>query len=207
MVKHLSGKTVIEETTEGMASRLLLSSLTAVCVLVGFPVCGSANAQNTANENAIDHAALASLRSQLTNLEQLPLLPETPFSLTADSTQISSTELSEPSFAWIRDQSDERYNSSPRLVEQWSAYTTSQGIRYVSMSSSTKMSGSSSATSDATVSWCSLASRRKTIAISFAFFIAVTLPIAWMNSAHRAHFLEWLRAVPFALEAPIIALR
>lgn len=115
----------------------LLSGVT-VCVCVGGLIgSGGAIAQDAAqaavSENPIDREALEALRSQLTNLDQLPLLPSNSNSLDADSTRLSSTELSEPSFAWIRDQTEERYYNRTLfvgLVERWSAYTN-QGLRYV----------------------------------------------------------------------------
>ena len=117
-------------------NRLLSGVTVGVCVggLIGS---GGAIAQDAAqaavSENPIDREALEALRSQLTNLDQLPLLPSNSNSLDADSTRLSSTELSAPRFAWIRAQTEDRYYNRTLLVglvERWSAYTN-QGLRYV----------------------------------------------------------------------------
>lgn len=87
--------------------------------------------EGIADERSIvDERSLDFVRSQLTNLDLLPLLPTDPSLLDAASDQLSPTELSAPSFSWIRDQLDERYDSRT-LIQQWRAYTTPSGISYV----------------------------------------------------------------------------
>ncbi|MEL7331716.1 MAG: hypothetical protein AAFN12_05680 [Cyanobacteria bacterium J06560_2] len=75
--------------------------------------------------------SLREVRSQLTNLDQLPLfLPELRGGLTAADDQLSSTQTSDPSFSWIRDQVGSRLGSVT-FIEQWKAYETHEGLRYV----------------------------------------------------------------------------
>ncbi|MEL6815775.1 MAG: hypothetical protein AAFP03_13325 [Cyanobacteria bacterium J06598_3] len=65
---------------------------------------------------------LGFIRSQLSDLEQFPLLlPDSKGTLVGASTQPSSDQISSPNLFWIRDQVDRRYGRN-RLVEQWQAY-------------------------------------------------------------------------------------
>jgi hypothetical protein len=90
--------------------------------LAGSICCGTAVAQTT---------PLESIQAQLEDLEQFPLfLPNSRGALVAADDQLSPTQLSEPSLAWIRDQIDNRYGSD-RLVEQWRAYQVPNGPNYV----------------------------------------------------------------------------
>ncbi len=87
------------------------------------------------SESPHPQASLSSVRAQLANLEALPLfLPASKGTLDSDDAQLSSTQLSRPSFAWIRDQVAARYESLAfpiEIVTQWQAYTTNDGIKYV----------------------------------------------------------------------------
>ena len=57
---------------------------------------------------------LTGLRSRLTNLETLPLfLPPSQGTLESASDQLSTTQISRPSFAWIRYQVATRYATGP----------------------------------------------------------------------------------------------
>jgi len=74
---------------------------------------------------AIANPSAEAARSQLTNLDALPLfLPPSVGQLVAASDQLSSTDISKPSLSWIRDQVGKRYGSD-RLVTQWHAYRVS----------------------------------------------------------------------------------
>lgn len=90
-----------------------------------------------ASENAAlgTSKSIADIRSRLTNLEALPLfLPAEKGTLESADDRLSSTQLSRPSFAWIRDQVAVRYASptiSAEIVNQWQAYTTNEGFQYV----------------------------------------------------------------------------
>lgn len=65
---------------------------------------------------------LGVIRSQLSDLEQFPLLlPGSKGRLVGESAQPSSNQLSSPSLFWMRDQVARRYGRD-RLVEQWQAY-------------------------------------------------------------------------------------
>jgi len=79
--------------------------------------------------------ALVSVRSRLTNLEALPLfLPAEQGTLESADSQLSATQLSRPSFSWIRDQVAVRYGSTAiptEIVNQWQTYTTNEGFKYV----------------------------------------------------------------------------
>ena len=73
---------------------------------------------------AIANPATQAVRSQLSNLDELPLfLPPTVGTRVAASNQLSPTGISQPSLSWIRDQLGKRYGSD-RLVTQWYAYQT-----------------------------------------------------------------------------------
>ncbi|WP_157620180.1 hypothetical protein [Synechococcus sp. PCC 7335] len=82
-------------------------------------------------------AELAELQSRLANMQALPLfLPKDRGELISASTRLSDTQLSEPSFAWIEDQLNERYGPNKRgqneaAITQWSTYRTNDGLRYV----------------------------------------------------------------------------
>ncbi len=80
---------------------------------------------------------LARLRSRLSDITALPLfLPADQGKLISASTQLSLTQLSNPSFAWIEDQLNERYGPNKRgqneaAITQWRVYETNDGLRYV----------------------------------------------------------------------------
>ena len=75
--------------------------------------------------------SLASVRSQLSDLNRFPLfLSSDQGTITAAASQLSPTQLSQPSFSWIRDQIGDRLGSDT-LIEQWQAYKTSEGFQYV----------------------------------------------------------------------------
>ncbi|MBE9063333.1 hypothetical protein IQ256_20440 [cf. Phormidesmis sp. LEGE 11477] len=82
-------------------------------------------------------AELAALRSRLSNIQALPLfLPDDQGELVSASTQLSATQLSEPTFAWIEDQLIERYGPNARgqneaAITQWRVYQTNDRLRYV----------------------------------------------------------------------------
>ncbi len=79
---------------------------------------------------------LEALRSRLADIEALPLFLETDRgTLVSASTQLSLTQLSEPTFAWIEDQLNERYGPNKRgqneaAITQWRAYRTTDGLQY-----------------------------------------------------------------------------
>ncbi|NJM99073.1 MAG: hypothetical protein HC800_19745 [Phormidesmis sp. RL_2_1] len=50
--------------------------------------------------------------------------------MVAANSQLSPTALSHPSLLWIQDQLGSRYGSN-RLIEQWQAYQTFDGLNYV----------------------------------------------------------------------------
>ena len=71
---------------------------------------------------AIAASAVEEARSQLTNIDRLPLsIPPETGRLVTSSEQLSPTQMSQPSLTWIREQVGERYGSD-RLVVQWRAY-------------------------------------------------------------------------------------
>lgn len=80
---------------------------------------------------------LEALRSRLENIETLPLfLTEDRGNLVSASTQLSLTQLSQPTFAWIEDQLNERYGPNKRgqneaAITQWRVYRTNDGLQYV----------------------------------------------------------------------------
>lgn len=91
---------------------------------------------NTAvGDAAVGEETLASVRSRLVDLEQLPLfLSGERGTLESADNQLSTTQLSRPSFAWIRDQVAVRYESvvlPTEIVSQWQAYTTHEGFKYI----------------------------------------------------------------------------
>lgn len=79
--------------------------------------------------------SLEDVRSRLTDLETLPLfLPPERGTLESADDRLSATQLSRPSFAWIRDQVASRYSNDinpGEIVSQWQAYTTTDGFKYV----------------------------------------------------------------------------
>ena len=83
------------------------------------------------------NAQLEELRVRLADVQNLPLfLPEEQGKLISASTQLSTTQLSEPTFAWIEDQLNERYGPNKRgqneaAITQWRVYRTNDGLRYV----------------------------------------------------------------------------
>ena len=82
-------------------------------------------------------AELEELRSRLADIQALPLfLPDDQGELISASTQLSTTRLSEPSFARVEDQLNERYGPNQRgqneaAITQWRVYRTSDGLNYV----------------------------------------------------------------------------
>ncbi len=80
---------------------------------------------------------LARLRSRLSDVIALPLfLAADQGKLISASTQLSLTLLSDPTFAWIEDQLNERYGPNKRgqneaAITQWRVYETNDGLRYV----------------------------------------------------------------------------
>ena len=72
--------------------------------------------------------ALEQVRSQLSDLEKFPLfLPPDQGTVTAADDLLSPTQISTPSFSWIRDQVSDRLGSAT-LIEQWQAYSTRSDI-------------------------------------------------------------------------------
>ncbi|MEM8504073.1 MAG: hypothetical protein AAF716_13085 [Cyanobacteria bacterium P01_D01_bin.1] len=90
-------------------------------------------------DEAADEATdeMADWRSRLTDIETLTLfLTEDKGQLVSASTQLSLTQLSEPTFAWVEDQLNERYGPNKRgqneaAITQWRAYRTTDGLQYV----------------------------------------------------------------------------
>lgn len=111
---------------------------TSFCLAMTKPVLAkgmSADIAQVETENA-PQFSLVDVRSRLFNLETLPLfLSASQGILDSADSQLSSTQLSRPSFAWIRDQVASRYGPTEEvpaeIVSQWQAYTTSEGFRYV----------------------------------------------------------------------------
>ena len=74
---------------------------------------------------------LEEVQSQLSDLSKFPLfLPADQGRLTAADDRLSATQISTPSFSWIRDQVSDRLGSAT-LIEQWRAYATPEGFQYV----------------------------------------------------------------------------
>lgn len=77
----------------------------------------------------LQREALAQL--PLTDLVQLSLfLPTNQGELVTTESQLSATNLSQPSLFWIQDQLSRRYDLN-NLVAQWQAYRTPIGLNYV----------------------------------------------------------------------------
>ncbi len=80
---------------------------------------------------------LAELRSRLFDVTALPLfLAASEGKLISASTELSLTQMSDPTFAWIEDQLNERYGPNKRgqneaAITQWRAYETKDGLKYV----------------------------------------------------------------------------
>lgn len=75
--------------------------------------------------------SLEAVSSNLSNLGQFPLfLPPEEGTLSSADDRLSPTQLSQPSFSWIRDQVSQRLDYT-NLVEQWQAYSTNEGFQYV----------------------------------------------------------------------------
>lgn len=111
-----------------LPTALLQITLPAIC-LVSILWCQTASAQQsvpsqtpTATQTSFE---LGFIRSQLSDLDQFPLLlPTSKGMLVGSSTQPSSSQISEPNLFWIRDQVARRYGRD-RLIEQWQAYQVS----------------------------------------------------------------------------------
>jgi len=79
---------------------------------------------------------LEALRSRLADIKVLSLFLEADQgTLVSASTQLSLTQLSEPTFAWIEDQLNERYGPNKRgqneaAITQWRTYRTTDGLQY-----------------------------------------------------------------------------
>jgi len=75
--------------------------------------------------------SLETVSSNLSNLGQFPLfLPPEKGILSSADDRLSPTQLSQPSFSWIRDQVSQRLDYT-NLVQQWQAYSTNEGFQYV----------------------------------------------------------------------------
>lgn len=99
----------------------------ALKISLGAVLAGSLWSGNAAAQTE----SLEAIQAQLEDLEQFPLfLPASKGLLVAADNQLSPTQISQPSLAWIRDQIDNRYGSD-RLVEQWRAYQVPNGPNYV----------------------------------------------------------------------------
>ncbi|PZO56705.1 MAG: hypothetical protein DCF15_08185 [Phormidesmis priestleyi] len=76
-------------------------------------------------------AIAKNLPTQLSDIDRFPLfLPASQGQIVASSSSLSLTEISQPSLVWIEDQLGSRYGSD-RLVQQWQAYQTDEGLQYV----------------------------------------------------------------------------